>query len=97
MLIIDDDDTWRTEKIARKLCGTEDSKYTTVQSPGSHDMNFPNIIGEQVVDKIVERVVDKINKEVKPDVRMKVKTEGEQFTQCRWDFTKKLGWVMWSI
>ena len=43
------------------------SKYTTVQSHGSHDMNFPNIIGEQVVDKIVERVVDKINKEVKPD------------------------------
>ena len=77
MLIIDDDDTWRTEKIARKLCGTEDSKYTTVQSHGSHDMNFPNIIGEQVVDKIVEHVVDKINKEVKPDVRMKVITEGD--------------------
>ena len=63
--------------MARNVCGTEESKYTTVQSHGSHDMNFPNIIGEQVVDKIVERVVDKINKEVKPDVRMKVISEGD--------------------
>ena len=77
VLIIDDDDTWRTEKIARNVCGTEELKYTTVQSHGSHDMNFPNIIGEQVVDKIVECVVDKINKEVKPDVRMKVISEGD--------------------
>ena len=63
--------------MARNVCGIEESKYTTVQSHGSHDMNFPNIIGEQVVDKIVEHVVDKINKEVKPDVRMKVISEGD--------------------
>ena len=51
--------------MARNVCGTEGSKYPNVQSHGSHDMNFPNILGEQVVDKIVECVVDKINKEVK--------------------------------
>ena len=62
VLIIDDNDTWRTEKMARNVCGTEGSKYPTVQSHGSQDMNFPNIIGEQVVDKIVECVVDNINK-----------------------------------
>ena len=76
VLIIDNDDTWRTEKMARNDCGTEGLKSPTVQSHGSQDINFPNILGEKV-EKIVEHVVDKINKEVKPDVRKKVVNEGD--------------------
>ena len=57
--------------------GTEGLKSPNVQSDHSQDMNFPNILREQVVEKIVEHVVDKINKEVKPDARKKVVKEGD--------------------
>ena len=62
--------------MGRNYGGTKGLKSPTVQSDHSQDMNFPNILGEKVVEKIVERVVDKINKEVKPDVRKKVVKEG---------------------
>ena len=74
MLIIDDDDTWRTEKMGRNDCGTEGLKSPTVQSDHSQDINFPNILGEKV-EKILEHVVDKINKEVNPVVGKKVAKE----------------------
>ena len=67
MVIIDDGDTWRTEKLRRYDDHSEVLNFQRLQDDGNKELKIQNVLGEQVVEKIVEHVVDKIHKEVNTD------------------------------